>query len=104
MIGILTFHRGPNHGGYLQAAELVAAVRRAGHDVEIINYQNADAQLHALYDLIKKNQDQIQVEGLDLSKLPPFSFFQKYLPVTGGYTIPDDQGFFSSNYSKKRAN
>jgi len=41
VIGILTFHRGPNHGGYLQAAELVAAVRRAGHDVEIINYQNA---------------------------------------------------------------
>lgn len=69
----------------------------------IINYQNADAQLHAVYDLIKKNQDEIKVEGLDLSKLPPFSFFQKYLPVTGGYTIPDDQGFFSSNYSMKRA-
>lgn len=69
----------------------------------IINYQNADAQLHALYDLIKKNQDQIKVEGVDFSKLPPFSFFQKYLPVTGGYTIPDDQGFFSSNYSMKRA-
>ncbi|QDT26561.1 hypothetical protein Enr10x_18650 [Gimesia panareensis] len=70
----------------------------------IINYQNADAQLHALYDLVKKSQDDIKLEGIDLSKLPPFSFFQKYLPVTGGYTIPDDQGFFSSNYSMKRAN
>ncbi len=87
-----------NNPNYKQIAE------NFPEKTSIINYQNADAQLHALYDLIKKNQDQIQVEGLDLSKLPPFSFFQKYLPVTGGYTIPDDQGFFSSNFSKKRAN
>jgi hypothetical protein len=39
-IGILTFHRGPNYGGYLQAWHLAEAVRRLGHPVEIINYQN----------------------------------------------------------------
>jgi hypothetical protein len=39
-IGILTFHRGPNYGGYLQAWHLREAVRRLGHQAEIINYQN----------------------------------------------------------------
>lgn len=40
MVGILTFHRGPNHGGYLQALELCRAVLKLGHEVEIIDYQN----------------------------------------------------------------
>jgi len=39
-VGILTFHRGPNYGGYLQAWHLREAVRRLGHQAEIINYQN----------------------------------------------------------------
>jgi hypothetical protein len=39
-IGILTFHRGPNYGGYLQAWHLREAVRRLGHHAELINYQN----------------------------------------------------------------
>jgi hypothetical protein len=39
-VGILTFHRGPNYGGYLQAWHLREAIRRLGHQVEIINYQN----------------------------------------------------------------
>jgi len=40
-IGILTFHLGPNHGGYLQAHCLCRHVEAMGHDVEIINYKNA---------------------------------------------------------------
>jgi len=39
-IGILTFHRGPNHGGYLQVYELAKAIESFGHEVEIIDYQN----------------------------------------------------------------
>lgn len=39
-IGILTFHRGPNYGGYLQAWHLREAVRRLGYHAELINYQN----------------------------------------------------------------
>ena len=39
-IGILTFHRGPNYGGYLQAWHLRQAIRHLGHQAEIINYQN----------------------------------------------------------------
>ncbi|MEN8846930.1 MAG: polysaccharide pyruvyl transferase family protein [Akkermansiaceae bacterium] len=40
-IGILTFHLGPNHGGYLQAWCLCDFLTREGHEVEIINYKNA---------------------------------------------------------------
>lgn len=39
-IGTLTFHLGPNHGGYLQAYCLVEALKKMGHDAEIINYKN----------------------------------------------------------------
>lgn len=41
-IGILTFHRGPNYGGFLQAWSLRKAIRGLGHDAEVINYKNAD--------------------------------------------------------------
>lgn len=40
-IGILTFHLGPNHGGFLQAWSLVKFLKSEGHEVEIINYKNA---------------------------------------------------------------
>lgn len=37
-VGILTFHNGPNYGGYMQAWHLREAIRRQGHDVTVINY------------------------------------------------------------------
>lgn len=39
-IGILTFHKGPNYGGFLQAWHMREAIRNLGHDAEVINYQN----------------------------------------------------------------
>ncbi|WP_299468961.1 hypothetical protein [uncultured Gimesia sp.] len=68
----------------------------------IITYQNADAQIHALYELLRKNDSAVNLEGIDLGKLPPFEVIQKYLPVSGGYTIPDDQGFFTSTFTVKK--
>lgn len=40
-IGILTFHKGPNYGGFLQAWHMREAARSLGHDAHIINYQNS---------------------------------------------------------------
>lgn len=40
MIGILTFHRGPNYGGFLQAWHLRKSISSLGHRVTVINYQN----------------------------------------------------------------
>lgn len=39
-IGILTFHLGLNHGGYLQAYCMILALRDLGHEAEVINYKN----------------------------------------------------------------
>ena len=39
MIGILTFHRGPNYGGFLQAWHMREAIRALGHESTLINYQ-----------------------------------------------------------------
>lgn len=39
MIGILTFHRGPNYGGFLQAWHLRQVARSFGHEAELVNYQ-----------------------------------------------------------------
>jgi hypothetical protein len=37
-IGILTFHAGPNHGAFMQAACLVASLKHLGHQAEVIDY------------------------------------------------------------------
>lgn len=37
-LGILTFHSGPNHGGFLQAASLLASLKHLGHQAEVIDY------------------------------------------------------------------
>jgi hypothetical protein len=39
MTGILTFHRGPNYGGFLQAWHLREAVCSLGHEATLVNYQ-----------------------------------------------------------------
>ncbi|QDV51060.1 hypothetical protein [Gimesia fumaroli] len=69
----------------------------------IITYQNSDAQVHALYELMRKNDNNVDLQGLDLSKLPSFEVIQKYLPISGGYTVPDDQGFFTSTFGIKKS-
>jgi len=38
--GILTFHRGPNYGGFLQAWWLRRSIEALGCEVEVINYKN----------------------------------------------------------------
>lgn len=40
-VGILTFHGVPNVGAYLQCASLVSAVRKLGHEVEVVDYAPA---------------------------------------------------------------
>jgi hypothetical protein len=40
-VGILTFHLAANYGAFLQAYCLAGAIRRLGHQVEIINYMTA---------------------------------------------------------------
>ncbi|MEP2777066.1 MAG: polysaccharide pyruvyl transferase family protein [Luteolibacter sp.] len=41
-IGVLTFHNGPNYGGFMQAWHVVHAVRALGHEACAINYLHPD--------------------------------------------------------------
>jgi len=37
-VGVLTFHNGPNFGGFLQAWHLVTAIRGLGYEADVVNY------------------------------------------------------------------
>jgi hypothetical protein len=37
-IGVITFHNGPNFGGYMQAWHIVHAIRKLGHECQAVNY------------------------------------------------------------------
>ncbi|MBC8114664.1 MAG: hypothetical protein H7062_09825 [Candidatus Saccharimonas sp.] len=58
----------------------------------MISFQKSDAQLKALYEMMKNAENQEFLEGIDLQKLPPFEVLQKYLRASGSYTIPDKKG------------
>ena len=67
----------------------------------MLSFQRSDVQLKASYNLLK-NADTF-IEGLDVSKLPPFEVIAKYLQPSGGYTVPDKKGAKSVTFSLKRA-
>lgn len=67
----------------------------------MISFQKSDAQLKALYDLVKNAENQEFLEGIDLQKLPPFETLQKYLRASGSYTIPDKKGALMIGFQLK---
>lgn len=52
-IGIITFHHGYNFGGFLQVFCLQETLKKLGHDVEIVNYQNPTHFIRKHKNLIK---------------------------------------------------
>jgi hypothetical protein len=66
-VGILTFHNGPNYGGFLQAWHLKTAIAALGFPTTIINYQNP---LHL-------KSEQLPSLGLSIQKIKTFG--HKYL-------------------------
>ncbi len=73
----------------------------------ILSFQQSDDQMKVIYEAARKGelgQADIPQEAKDLlSKLPDFEAMQKYLPVSGGYTVPDENGvmFISISQMKK---
>ena len=67
----------------------------------MLSYQRGDAQLKTYYNMLK-NSDNF-IDGIDVSKLPPFEAISKYLQPSGGYTVPDKKGAKSITYSLKRS-
>jgi len=87
MVGILTFHRGPNHGGYLQVFELCKAVEKLGHEVEIIDFQNAHhAKTEVYRPLIYRRPSSFWHGSL---KAWAFHKAKEHLPVSARYLDKD---------------
>ena len=60
--------------------------------LSMLSYSKSDSQMKWLYQLLKSNDNQGFLEGIDFKKLPPFEVLEKYLRASGSYTIPDKKG------------
>ena len=68
-IGVLTYHNGPNFGGFMQAWHLVHAVRSLGYEAHAVNY------LHATHH--ESNQINIPLKNLSSLKAKIFWMLKK---------------------------
>jgi hypothetical protein len=81
---ILTFHRGPNYGGFLQAWHMREAVRTFGHDATLVNYQGA--RHHAA--------ERVRIRGLKPSQLKGLALhYLKSRPFAGPVAELSDHSF-----------
>lgn len=71
--------------------------------VSMLSFQNGNSQLQTVYNMLKSGKlPDMPEDAKDLiSKLPDFEVLKKYLRASGGYTIPDKKGAFSSNFTLK---
>ncbi len=67
----------------------------------MVSFQRSEAQFKTYYNLLRKSDNVI--DGIDVSKLPPFETISKYFQPSGSYTIPDKKGAKSVAYSLKRS-
>jgi hypothetical protein len=68
----------------------------------MLSFARQETQVKALYEMLRNGQIGQDIEGVDFSKLPPFEQVQKYLPLSGSYTVPDKQGALFVNFSLSR--
>ena len=66
--------------------------RKFPEKTSILSYQHQNPQFKAVYDLVSSGQAGLSFQGLDFTKLPPFSAIAKYLPAAGSYAVPDKHG------------
>ncbi|GAB4152752.1 MAG: hypothetical protein Tsb009_28820 [Planctomycetaceae bacterium] len=65
----------------------------------MLSYSRSDAQLEAVWDQFRSGSFPLEIPGVNLSKLPPFSAVKKYLRPSGSYTIPDKNGAYMESFS-----
>ncbi|QDT42917.1 hypothetical protein Pan241w_30120 [Gimesia alba] len=68
----------------------------------IISYQRLDTSILAITQLFQKNKDSVDIDEDILSQFQDLEGVIKYLPITAGYTVPDDHGFFSVRVTMKK--
>ena len=65
-------------------------------------FQRSDVQFKVYYNMLKK-LDSDTIEGIDVSKLPPFEAIAKYLLPSATYVVPDKKGAKTVSFSLKRS-
>ncbi|MBA3312430.1 MAG: hypothetical protein H0T47_03930, partial [Planctomycetaceae bacterium] len=70
-------------------------------EVAMLGFQDQRDQLKAMYEALKSGQVSGQLQGFDLSTLPPFEDIAKYLRQTGSYAVPDENGALIVSFSLK---
>jgi hypothetical protein len=58
----------------------------------MLSFSKSDAQMKAVYDLLKNSQQVELFDGIDFDKLPPFEVLQKYMRPSGSYMVSDSKG------------
>lgn len=69
-VGVLTYHNGPNFGGFMQAWHLVHAIRKLGYEAHAVNY------LHEVHQ--ESNRIHIPLRGLSSLKARVFWQLKKH--------------------------
>jgi hypothetical protein len=73
-VGVLTFHNGPNYGGFMQAWHMVHAVRSLGPDCHAVNY------LHPSH--VESNKVKVPINGIKALRARAYWFLRR-LPFRG---------------------
>ena len=85
-----------------ESTEYKRVARHFPAKTSMLSFARQETQVKALYEMLRSGQIGQDVQGVDFEKLPPFEQVQKYLPVSGSYTVPDRQGALFVSFSLSR--
>ncbi|MGH7200200.1 MAG: DUF3352 domain-containing protein [Planctomycetaceae bacterium] len=71
-------------------------------ETSLIGYQRQDTQIKLLYNMLRSGRTELEIEGIDFTKLPEFEVIEKYLPPTGAYAVPDEHGALYVTFSLRK--
>jgi hypothetical protein len=86
-----------------QTAEFKKVAKFFPDQVAMLGFQDQRDQLKTIYEALRSGQASQQLQGFDLTTLPPFEDISKYLRQTGSYAVPDDNGALIVSFSLKLA-
>lgn len=68
----------------------------------MVSFERGNTQLRAIYDQLRTGAFPLPTEGIDFTKLPPFSAVEKYLRSSGSFAVPDEHGVYMEGFSLRK--
>lgn len=97
-----TLRQGRDANPLSDTTEYKRVARHFPAKTSMLSFARQETQIKAIYEMLRSGQIGQDVQGVDFEKLPPFEEVQKYLPLSGGYAVPDKQGALFVNFSLPR--